>query len=66
MKPSTLKREHSALQNSKFINFYSILLVIFVLMDSDPDPATKINADPRGSGSEKTSFDNTDGYRTQT
>ncbi len=45
-KPSTLKREHSALQNMKILHFILFLRVIFALLDPDPDPATQINADP--------------------
>ncbi len=30
----------------KILYFFLFLWVIFVLLDSDPDPATKINADP--------------------
>ncbi len=37
-KPSTLKREHPALQNMKFLNFFLFLWVIFALLDPDPDP----------------------------
>jgi hypothetical protein len=40
-------REHPALQNMTF--FWR---VIFSLLNPDPDPATQINADPCGSGSE--------------
>ncbi len=32
-----LKREHPALQNIKFLNFFLFLWVIFVLLDPDPD-----------------------------
>jgi hypothetical protein len=35
-KPSALKREHPALQNMKFLNFFLLLWVIFALMDPDP------------------------------
>jgi hypothetical protein len=35
-KPSTLKREHQALQNIKFLNFFLLLWVIFALVDPDP------------------------------
>jgi hypothetical protein len=35
-KPSTLKREHPALQKMKFINFFLFLWVIFALLDPDP------------------------------
>ncbi len=34
-KPSVLKREHAALQNSKFQNFLQFLCVIFVLLSGD-------------------------------
>jgi hypothetical protein len=43
-KPSSLKREHPALQNLKILYFFLFLWVIFALLD--PDPATQINADP--------------------
>jgi hypothetical protein len=33
----SLKREHPALQKMKFINFFLCLLVIFALLDPDPD-----------------------------
>jgi hypothetical protein len=36
-KPSALKREHPALQKLKFINFFLCLLVVFALLDPDPD-----------------------------
>jgi hypothetical protein len=36
-KPSALKREHPALQNMKFLNFFLLLWVIFALLDPDPD-----------------------------
>jgi hypothetical protein len=49
--PTALKREHPAIQNIKFLNFFLLLWVIFALLDLDPDPATQINADPCGSGS---------------
>jgi hypothetical protein len=32
-KPSALKREHPAIQNLKFINFFLFLCVIFALLD---------------------------------
>jgi hypothetical protein len=38
-KPSTLKREHPALQNMKFLNF-SIFVGYFALLDPTPDPLT--------------------------
>jgi hypothetical protein len=37
-KPSAFKREHPALQNMKFLNFFLLLWVIFALLDLDPDP----------------------------
>jgi hypothetical protein len=37
-KPSALKREHPALQNTKILNFSLFLRVIFALLDADPDP----------------------------
>ncbi len=49
-KPSALKREHPVLKNMKILDFFSILWVIFALLY--PDPATLINADSSGSGSE--------------
>jgi hypothetical protein len=36
-KASALKREHPALQNKKFLNFFLLLRVIFALLDPDPD-----------------------------
>jgi hypothetical protein len=36
-KPSALKREHPALQNMKFLNFFLLLWVFFVLLDPDPE-----------------------------
>jgi hypothetical protein len=36
----------------KILYFFLFLWVIFPLLDPDPDPATQINADPCGSGSE--------------
>ncbi len=49
-KTSALKREHPALQKMKFINFFLCLLVIFALLDPDPDldtdPGTPLNSDP--------------------
>jgi hypothetical protein len=33
-----LKRDHLALQNMKYLNFFLLLWVIFVLLDPDPDP----------------------------
>jgi hypothetical protein len=32
-----LKREHSAVQNMKFINFFRFLWVIFAFLEPDPD-----------------------------
>ncbi len=32
-KPSALRREHSALQNIKFLNFFLFFLVSFALLD---------------------------------
>ena len=43
-KTSALKREHPALQNMKFYNFFLLLWVIFALLD--PDPLTWLNPDP--------------------
>jgi hypothetical protein len=51
-KPPALKREHPLLKNMKILDFFLFLWVIFALLDPDPDPATQINADPWGSGSE--------------
>jgi hypothetical protein len=49
-KPSALKREHSALQNMKFHNFFLFLWVIFALLDPDPESTDLIesgsNPDP--------------------
>jgi hypothetical protein len=36
-KPSALKREHTALENMKFLNLFLLLWVIFPLLDPDPD-----------------------------
>jgi hypothetical protein len=36
-KPSALKREYSALQNMKFLNFFLLLWVIFALLDLDSE-----------------------------
>jgi hypothetical protein len=55
-KPSALKREHPVLKNMKILDFFLFLWVIFALLDPDPDPATQINADPCGSGSETLVF----------
>jgi hypothetical protein len=35
--PSALKREHPALQNMKFLNFFLLLWEIFALLDPYPD-----------------------------
>jgi hypothetical protein len=35
-KLSSIKREHPALQNIKFYNFFLVLWVIFALLDPDP------------------------------
>jgi hypothetical protein len=45
-KPSSLKREHPALQKMKFINFYLSLWAIFALLDLGTDPGTPVNPDP--------------------
>jgi hypothetical protein len=42
--PSAFKREHPVLKNMKILDFFLFLWIIFALLD--PDPATKINADP--------------------
>jgi hypothetical protein len=34
-KPSALKREHPALQNMKFLDFFQFLWVLFALLDPD-------------------------------
>jgi hypothetical protein len=34
---ASLKREHPALQNMKFLNFFSILWVIVAFLDTGPD-----------------------------
>jgi hypothetical protein len=39
-KPTALKREHPALLNIKFHNFFLFLWVIFALLDPEPDPQT--------------------------
>jgi hypothetical protein len=36
-KPSALKREHLALQNMRFLNFFLFLWVIYALLDPDTD-----------------------------
>jgi hypothetical protein len=53
-KTSALEREHPVpvLKNMKILDFFLFLWVIFALLDPDPDPATQINADSCGSGSE--------------
>jgi hypothetical protein len=33
-------REHGALQNMRFLNFFLLLWVIFALLDPDPDSAS--------------------------
>jgi hypothetical protein len=51
-KPSALKREHPALQNMKFLYFFLLLLVIFALLDPDPDSEYGFGStDPIESGS---------------
>jgi hypothetical protein len=35
VKPSALKKEHTALHNMKFLNFFLFLCVIFALLDPD-------------------------------
>jgi hypothetical protein len=50
-----LKREHPALQNMNFFNFFLFLWVIFALLDPDPDPDSEsgyVSTDLIGSGSE--------------
>jgi hypothetical protein len=44
------QKRHPAIQNMNILYFFLFLLVIFALLDPDPDPATRINADPCGSG----------------
>jgi hypothetical protein len=39
-KPSSLKREHPALQNMKILYFFYICGYIFALLDPDTDPLT--------------------------
>ncbi len=39
--PSTLKREHPALQTMQFNNFFLCLWVIFALLDPDTAPGTQ-------------------------
>jgi hypothetical protein len=38
--PGTLRREHPAFQNMKFLHWF-LFFYIFALLDSDPDPADK-------------------------
>jgi hypothetical protein len=45
VKPSALKREHSAHQKMKFFNFFIFLWVIFALLDPDLGPLTWLNPD---------------------
>jgi hypothetical protein len=42
---------------------FSIFVVIFALLDPDPDPAAQINADPCGSGSGSTTLYSVFPYR---
>jgi hypothetical protein len=35
--PQRVKREHPALQNMKFLDFFLLLWVLFALLDPDPD-----------------------------
>jgi hypothetical protein len=59
-KPSALKKEHPALPNMKILYFFyfcgsflpSWIRIRIRNLNADPDPATQINADPCGSGSE--------------
>ncbi len=44
--PSALKKEHPALLNMKFINFFLCFWLIFALLDPDTDPGTPLNLDP--------------------
>jgi hypothetical protein len=48
--PSAFKREHIALQKNTFLHFLFVC-VIFAHMNPNPDPVTKIKADPCESGS---------------
>ncbi len=41
---SSQKREHTALQNIKFLNFFLLLLVNFAFLD--PYPLIRLNPDP--------------------
>jgi hypothetical protein len=51
-KPSTLKREHPALQKMKILSFFLFFGVFLPSririrnLYADPDPASQINADP--------------------
>jgi hypothetical protein len=45
-KPSALKRGHPTLQNMNFYQIVLLLLVIFALLDPDPDPLARLNPDP--------------------
>jgi hypothetical protein len=45
-KPSALKREHPALQNMKFLDFFIFLWVIFALLDLEFGSETLIKAIP--------------------
>jgi hypothetical protein len=57
MKPSAHKREHPALQNMKFLNFFLFLWVIFALRGPDPDPESGYGfTDLTESGSETMVF----------
>jgi hypothetical protein len=49
-KPSALKREHPTLQNMKFLNFFVLLCVNFVLLDPDSESGSG-STDPIESGS---------------
>jgi hypothetical protein len=41
-KAFSLKREHPALQNMKFLKFFLLLWAIFALLDPDPDSGFRI------------------------
>jgi hypothetical protein len=64
-KPSALKREHPVLKNMKILFFFyfcwsflpSWIRIRIRNLNADPNPATQINADPCGSGSETLSVD---------
>ncbi len=47
-KDAQATEEHSALENMKFLNFFLFSLVIFALLDPEPDPnpLTWLNTDP--------------------